>query len=264
MSRVAAKQDDHLFQLALRAAFRHALGAGEQRRVPQIFEEPRRQFLDGRHDVRQSRVDGAARHAVELRRARLLHQHHARVFLDGFQPQRAVRAHARKNHPHAALALILGQRAQEEINRQPQAAWRARLEQMQHAVEDGHVLVRRNDIHAVRPDLRAILHLDDLHRRAALEQLGHDALARRIEVLDDDEGQSARRRHLLQEGFECLQSARRRAEANDGEGRRDGRSGKGRERRGLDWSCPLFVPGLGRDCFLHGSNFQQLERGAGT
>ena len=49
-----------------------------------------------RHDViRDAGDDGAARHAVELRRFRRLHQGHAAVALDGLKPQRAVAAGAR-------------------------------------------------------------------------------------------------------------------------------------------------------------------------
>ena len=108
------------------------------------------QLLHRGDDVGQPGVDRAARHAVELGRGRLLHQHHARLLLDGPQAQRAVGAHAREDDADAALLPVLGQGAEEEIDRQAQAAGRRRLEQVQHPVQDGHVLVRRDHIDAVR------------------------------------------------------------------------------------------------------------------
>ena len=174
------------------------------------------QFLHRGHDVGQPGVNGAARHAVELGRGRLLHQHHARLFLDGPQPQRAVGAHAGKNHADAVLLPVLGQGAEEEINRQTQSARRRRFEQVQHPVQDGHVLVGRDHIDAVRLDPRAVLDLDDLHAGGALEQFGHDALVRRVQVLDDDKGHAAVLRHMPQKLLQGLQPAGGGADADDG------------------------------------------------
>ena len=215
---LAAQQEEDFFELAGRGRIRlDRRGAGEQRGVPQILQQARGQLLRRGHDVRQPGINGAAGHAVELRRVGLLHQHHAGLLLDGLEAQRAVAAHAGKDHAHAALPLIFSERPQKEINGQPQAARRGRVQQMQHAVQDGQVLVRRDDIDAVRADGHAVLHLEDFHLRHALEQFGHDALVRGIEVLDDDERHAARRRHIFQKMFKGLQSAGRRAEADDGE-----------------------------------------------
>jgi hypothetical protein len=85
------------------------------------------------------------------------------------RPQRAVRAHAGKNHADAVFLLVLRQGAEKEINRQAQPARRRRFEQVQHAVQDGHVLVRRDHIDAVRLDRRAILDLHHLHAGGALQ-----------------------------------------------------------------------------------------------
>ncbi len=58
-------------------------------------------------------------------------------FLDRPQAQRAVTAHARQDDAHAPLALVLGQGAEKEINRQPQSPGRRRFEQMQGAAQQG-------------------------------------------------------------------------------------------------------------------------------
>ena len=217
---------------------------GDERSALQIGEDLPRQFVHRGHDIRQPGVNRAARHAVEFGRRRLLHQHHARLLLDGPQAQRAVGAHAGKNHADAVLLLVLRQGAEEEINRQAQPARRRRLEQVQDPVQDGHVLVRRDHIDAVRPHPGAILDLDDFHAGGALEQFGHDPLVRRVQVLDDDKRHAAARRHVPQELLQGLEPPGGGADADDGErnaGRRGGRcraSGVGRlfcRRSGLDF-----------------------------
>ena len=213
---VGAQQDDGLFQGALRLVFQRRFGPGDQRSALEIGEDLPRQLLRRGHDIRQPGVNRAARHAVEFGRGRLLHQHHARLFLDGAQTQRAVGAHAGKNHADAVLLLVLRQGAEEEINRQAQPARRRRFEQVQHAVQDGHVLVRRDHIDAVRLHPGAILDLDDLHAGGALEQFGHDAFVRRVQVLDDDKRHAAARRHVAQELFQRLESPGGGADADDG------------------------------------------------
>ena len=78
-----------------------------------------------------------------------------RLFLDGPQAQRAVGAHAGEDDADAPLLPVVGQGAEEEIDREAQAAGRRRLEQVQHAVQDGHVLVGRDHVDAVRLDPHA-------------------------------------------------------------------------------------------------------------
>ena len=66
-------------------------------------------------------VNGAAGHAVEFGRGRVLHEDHPRFLLDGPEAQRAVGAHAREDDADALLLPVIGQGAEEEINRQAQA-----------------------------------------------------------------------------------------------------------------------------------------------
>ena len=115
------------------------------------------------------------------------------------------------------LLPVIGQGAEEEIDRQAQAPGRRRLEQVQHPVQDGQVLVGRDHVDAVRLDLHPVLDLDDRHGGGALEQLRQHALVRRVQVLDDDEGHAAALRHVLAKLLERLQPAGRGADADDGE-----------------------------------------------
>ena len=105
--------------------------------MAEVGDQPLIQLLRGRDDVGQSGVDGAARHPVELGRGRLLHQGEASDFLDRPQAQHPVAAHARQDDAHAALALVLGQGVEKEVDRQPQAPGLGRFEQMQGAAQQG-------------------------------------------------------------------------------------------------------------------------------
>src|ERR1039457_723654 len=74
------------------------------------------------------------------------------------------------------LALILGQRAEEEVNRQTPPAGRHRFQQLQRAVQKSHVAIRRDDVGEVGLARHPILHLEDLHAGVAPDQVGEDAL----------------------------------------------------------------------------------------
>ena len=163
-------------------------------------------------------VDGVSGHAVEFGRGGVLHEDHPRFLLDGLETQGTIGTHSRENDANAPLPPVVRQGAEEEVNGQAQAPGRRRVEEVQYPVEDGYVLVGRYHIDVVRLNYRAVLHLYDLHGGGALEELGHDPLVRRVEVLDDDKGHAASLRHVLQELFEGLQPSGGGADAHDGEG----------------------------------------------
>ena len=133
------------------------------------------------------------------------------------KPHRAVRAHAGEDDADAVLLPVLGQGAEEEIDGETQAAGRRRLEQVQHTVQNGHVLVGGDHIDAVRLDLHPVPDLENLHPGGALEQFGHDPLVGRVQVLDDDKGHAALFRHMPQELLQRLQPAGGGADADNGE-----------------------------------------------
>ena len=180
-------------------------------------------------DVGEPCVDGASGHAVEFGRGGVLHEDHPRFLLDGLEAHGAVGAHARENDADAPLPPVVRQGAEEEVDGQAQTPGRGRIEQVECAVEERHVLVGRYHVDAVRLDYCAVLDLDDRHGGGALEELRHDALVRRVQVLDDDEGHAACSGHVLQELIERLQPSGGGADAHDGEG-------------------PLPVPGLRLFC----------------
>ena len=130
---------------------------------------------------------------------------------------RAVRAHAGEDDADAALLPVIGQGAQKEINRETQAAGRCRFEQVQYAVQNGHVLVGGNNINAVWFDPHAVFDLKNLHRGGTLEQFVHDTLVGRVQVLDNDKGHAAVFGNIPQELFEGLQPAGGGADAGNRE-----------------------------------------------
>jgi hypothetical protein len=186
----------------------------------------------GRDHVDEAGVDGAPRHGLEPRGRRRLGEDAPGLLADRPQAEGAVRAHAREHDPDASRAEIVGQRAEEEVDRQALAARRHRIEEVEDAVDDGHVLVRRDHVDVVRPEARAVGDLDDGDRRDAEQKLDEHPFARRIEVLDDDVGHPALRRHLAEEELERLEAPRRCADGHHRKERRMARPLAGRGCRG--------------------------------
>ncbi len=89
---------------------------------------------------------------------------------------------------------------------------------MQRPVQNGEVPVGGDHIDAIRLNLHPILDLEHRHSGSALEQFHHDALVRRVQVLDDDKGHAALLGHVSQERLQRLQPAGGSADAHDGKG----------------------------------------------
>src|SRR5476651_2550721 len=67
-------------------------------------------------------------------------------------------------------------------------------------------------------DLHPVLDLDDRHGCIALQQFHQDALAARIEMLDDDKPETARFGDMTEELFQCFQAASGSAKSDDEKG----------------------------------------------
>lgn len=218
MARAAAHQDQDFLHRTAHAGFYGRLVGSGVRPVFQILHDPPAQLFRRSHDVRQAGVDHAARHAVELRGGGFLRDREAAFLLDLAQTLCAVGSHAREDHADRFLLPVEGEGAEEKIDGQALPAFRAGFEEVQHAVQDGHVLVRRDHIHAVRLHPRPVLHLHHLHGRAALEEFRHQPLAGGIQMLDDDKRHAAVFRNMRHELLQRLEASRRRTDADDGRG----------------------------------------------
>ena len=173
--------------------------------VLHVLDERFRHLLDGQDIVGQARGDGALGHAGVIGRLGVLNHGHAARGLDRLEPQRPVRPGPAQDDADRFFQLIVGQRAQKEIDRCLPAAALHRPGQAEHAAGDGHVLVGRDDVDAVGLDGHALSGLDDRHGRVPGEQLDHQAFVRGVEVGDEDEGDTAVRGHggeKLLEGVE--------------------------------------------------------------
>ena len=214
---LGAQQDEDLLQRVLDLGGRDsAVLRVPAKGVRGVADELRGHLGRQQFVVHQAGADGAARHAVELGRGRVLRHDHAALTLDRAHPLGAVAAGAREDDADGPLALLLGERAEEKIDGQTQAARLGGLEQLQRAVEERQVMPRRNDVDAVGPHDHAILDFEDRQARVAANEVGEDALVIRVEVLHEHEGHAGIGGvgQAGEERLERRQSARGRANAD--------------------------------------------------
>ena len=172
------------------------------------------------HEIDHAAANRRSRHPVVLGAARLLNHGHAAIALDGFQPLGAIGSGTGQNNRHGPLAGTLGQRTEREINRHPQPAWLLGLVQAQHAIGDGQVTVRRNDVNVIRFDRLAIHRLGHRHGGVLGHQIHHQTVPPRIQVGDQDECHAHAAGCGLEERLVGRQPASGRADGNDGRGAR--------------------------------------------
>ncbi len=173
---------------------------------------------DGKHMIDPACLDGAARHAVVAGFLRLLRDDEPRLLLDRFQSEAAVGAGAGQDHADRARAVVVGQRMQQEIERQSRAMPRLRGDEVQRALGDREIGARRNDVEMVAlrcgmPSAACSTFIDVWLG----QQLDHHAFVIRIEMLHQDEGHAASRRQGVEELPAGVEPAGRRADGDDGE-----------------------------------------------
>ncbi len=189
---------DHLGGLAVRE-----LSGGH------VLDQRARKALGGEHRVRGPGLDRRAGHAVEGRRFGIFHQHQPARGLDAADAARAVGARARKDHRDRARLAFGGERDEELVDREGEVAIRGPVGHLQAAVGDLDLLARRQQVDVVGLHPLAVTRLAHRDGGKAREQLLHEALVVRREVLDDHEGHAGARRHRAEEAFEGFEPARR-------------------------------------------------------
>ncbi len=223
MARLGAQQNEHLLQVVNGTGrwggdgFR-PLAKG----VLPVGDQLLRHLVRRKDIVHLAGGDGAAGHSVVGRRFRALDHGHSAFALDRFETQGAVGAGAREHDADRPLMLVLGQGAKEKINRQTQAPRRPRFQQVQFAVQEGHIPVWRNDIGAVGLHLHPVLHLENLHPGVLSDQIDQDAFVVGVQMLHQHKGHPGFRvrRHGGKEGFDGGQTSGRSADPDDGKARR--------------------------------------------
>ena len=97
--------------------------------------------------------------------------------------RRAVTAGAGKHNANRPLVLIVGQRPEEKVDRQPLTARRGRLQQLKRSVDESHVAVGRDDVDAVGLNRHSVLNLENRHAGVAPDQVGQNARMIRSQML---------------------------------------------------------------------------------
>ena len=215
-----AEQDEDLLHRALDRGRRVRAGRGPRiEGMRDVGHEPGGHLGRGQFIVDEASGDGATRHPVEFAGGEGLGHDHAALALDGAHALATVAAGAREHDADGPLALVQGERPEQEVDRQALAARCHGFQQLQRAVQERHVAVGRDDVGAVGPQHDSVLDLEHLHAGVPADKFRKEALVVRGQVLHEHEGHPriGFRGHAGEEGLERRQSAGRRANADDGE-----------------------------------------------
>ena len=87
--------------------------------------------------------------------------------------------------------------------------------QQQAPLPDDHFLLRRQQVDRIRLDQHLVLGRADLHLRAPRQQLVHQTLEVRRQVLEDDEGHPGVGGEMREQPLEGVEPAGRGADADD-------------------------------------------------
>jgi len=104
---VAARQDERFGPLLVAQAAQ----------VGGILHQLVGQLRRGKHVIHEAGGDRAPEHGIVLRRLRGLRHDHAAVLLHGAQADRSVGSRPGKEHAHGIVALILGERVEQAVDR---------------------------------------------------------------------------------------------------------------------------------------------------
>jgi hypothetical protein len=171
--------------------------------------------LRGQHVIGDTGIARGLRHAVELGGLDVLHHDQAAGLVHRPDAARAVRAATRQHDCDRMGAAVLGERAEEDIDRQGHLLLAPAFAQEQLAARDDHLLLGRDQINVVRLDGHPVLAEMDRQRRTAGQDLVHQTLEVGREVLNDHERHAGVDRHVLEEPLERLEAPSRRADADD-------------------------------------------------
>ena len=181
----------------------------------EVSREPVRHLLDRQLEVDQAGLDGAAQHAVVGGRRGALRHGEPAVLLDRAQPKGAVVTGAGDDDAGGVLALVLGERQQEQVDRRAAPLLADRRGDPQHATLDRDHRVLGRHVDVVRLDRRIVGDLDHLDPCGRAQDLGEPALLMRRQVLDDDERHAAVGRHRREEVAKGLDAPSRAADPDD-------------------------------------------------
>ncbi len=176
-------------------------------------------LLGRHHEIHVAGRDGAARH-VRVRRAVAvirLRQGQPAMLLDRLDAQRAVPVAAGQHHGRGALALVHGERAEEQVDQLALPALRVLTGHRQPAACHAQDRIRQQDVDPVGLHQLAIGRWHDLHVRVAGHDLMQQALAVRTDMGHHHHGQARIARQAAENALQRVDPARGRADADDRE-----------------------------------------------
>jgi len=145
----------------------------------------------------------------------VLREREAAGSLEFLDAERAIVAHAGKNHRDRLVAVLFGERAQEMIDRTMLAAQFGSWRELQPALAEDHVLARRDDIDRVRFDRLLVYGRRRFHTGLARDDLGNHRAVRRVQVLHDDVRHAGILIQRSEQFAECFDASGRSADADD-------------------------------------------------
>ena len=163
--------------------------------VQQEFGHPFRGELQVAAAARQSR----ARHAVELGRLETLHQYQPPGLMNFPDAARAVAAGTGEDDSDAAVGGIPGQGGEIDVDGEVRVAGGVAGGEIQPPIDLGHPGFGGDQVDRVRLQRHFVADPVDRHPGMARQQIVHQALEVRREVLNDHEGQAAVRGHMVEE-----------------------------------------------------------------
>src|SRR5581483_5664068 len=145
-------------------------------------------LVERQHDIDAPGLDGRLGHAEVLGGRAVLGQGDAAGRLDGLQAVGAVPAATGQDDPDGAVAQARRHRLEQPIGGGAHEMYPDRVGQGKGAVGvDEEVPVGRRDVHDAGSEAVAVLGLLDGQVDVSAEDLGHQAGAVRVEVLDQDD-----------------------------------------------------------------------------
>jgi hypothetical protein len=158
-----------------------------------IVQEMGRHLRRRQHEIGQPGGDDTARHGVIGRRLGRLGHDQSALALDRPRPQGAVAAGAREQDTDRPFVLIERQRAEEEIDRQPQSLRPVGSSRRSVPWNSAMSRLGRDDVGAIRLDPHPVLDLLHAHTGIAFDQFGEHALVIGRQMLHQHEGHAGLR-----------------------------------------------------------------------
>ncbi|MCY1529933.1 hypothetical protein D9M68_651060 [compost metagenome] len=128
----------------------------------------------------------------------------------------AVASGPRKHDPNRALAAFCRDRAEQHVDRMPLPARLCRPRHFQSTRFQFEISFGSDDVNVVGCERQSVLDLHHRHFSVAAQNAGDFAFAVRVEMHHHDECAFAAGRHGVEEAYQRLEPAGRRANADDG------------------------------------------------